>query len=233
MNTAAEFIDGFIELFFPHVCITCDERLISQEEYLCLNCWFDLPVCRYDSEEDNKTARLFWGRVQIEYATSWFQYKKGSRYQKLIHFVKYKGFNELGFFAGKKFGYVLSELQSFEDVDLIVPVPLHPVKEKKRGFNQSLWIAMGIAEAMKKPVSGKNLHRNIYSSSQTRKSRYARWQNVEGIFGIHDHKEFENKHILLVDDVVTTGSTIEACANEILKNSNAKVSVATLAYAEQ
>ena len=233
MNTATEFINGFVELFFPHVCITCGERLISQEEYICLNCWFDLPVSRNENGHDNKIARLFWGRVQIEYATSWFQYKKGSRYQKLIHSIKYRGLNELGLVSGKKFGYVLSELQYFEDVDLIVPVPLHPLKEKKRGFNQSLWIAMGIAEAMKKPVSENNLHRKTDSSSQTRKNRYARWQNVEGIFGVHNHKEFENKHILLVDDVVTTGSTIEACASEILKIQNVKISVATLAFAEQ
>jgi ComF family protein len=232
MNTLPQIFNDLLELFYPQLCITCGERLISQEQYLCMKCWFDLPVSRFENDEKNKVAQLFWGRVQIEHATSWFNYRKGSRYQKLIHFIKYKGLNELGLEAGIKFGNVLVESEKFKQIDLIVPVPLHPKKHKKRGFNQSEWIARGISEVLKKPMLEKNLYRKIFTSTQTRKNRFERWQNVEGIFGVNNLEEFENRHVLLVDDVVTTGSTLEACACELLKIPQTKVSIATLAFAD-
>ena len=225
-------ISDLIEMFFPKLCITCGERLISQEKYLCLNCWLDLPVTNFHLNPENKVAQLFWGRVQIENATSFFSYKKGSRYQQLIHFIKYKGVKELGFETGKRFGLVLTETKEFNDIDIVVPVPLHPRKQKKRGFNQSDWIAAGIAEGLQKPVSKNNLFRKVFTSTQTRKNRFERWQNVEDIFEIKHPEKFSGKHILLVDDVVTTGSTLEACAFQLLKNSDVKVSIATLAFAD-
>jgi ComF family protein len=232
MNTLAQVFDDILGLFYPQLCITCGERLISQEEYLCMKCWFDLPVSRFENERENKVAQLFWGRVQIEHATSYFQYRKGSRYQKLVHFIKYRGLKELGFETGRRFGDVLAEAEIFTQIDKIVPVPLHPKKQKKRGFNQSEWIARGIAEALNKPVFEKNLYRKIFTSTQTRKNRFERWQNVEGIFGVKNPEELENQHVLLVDDVVTTGSTLEACAYELLKIPGVKVSIATLAFAD-
>lgn len=232
MNKLTRGITDFLELFFPKLCITCGDRLISQEKYLCLNCWHDLPVTNFHLKSDNKVAQLFWGRVEIENATSFFSYKKGSRYQQLIHFVKYKGLKELGFETGKKFGFALLNDKGFKDIDLVVPVPLHPRKKKKRGFNQSDWIAAGIAETLQKPISEENLYREIFTSTQTQKNRFERWQNVEGIFGVKSPKEFANKHILLIDDVITTGSTLEACAFQLLKIKNVKVSIATLAFAD-
>jgi len=231
MNTLTQVFDDVLGLFYPQLCITCGERLISQEEYICLKCWFDLPVGRFENERENKVAQLFWGRVQIETATSYFHYRKGSRYQKLIHFIKYKGLKELGLIAGKRFGHTLAESDHFSSIDGIVPVPLHPKKRKKRGFNQSEWIARGIAEGLNKPVLLNNLYRKIFTPTQTRKNRFERWQNVEGIFGVNNPEEFENRHVLLVDDVVTTGSTLEACACELLKIPGTKVSIATLAFA--
>src|SRR5690554_2263791 len=141
MNALTQAFDDVLGLFYPQLCITCGERLISQEEYICLKCWFDLPVSRFENERENKVAQLFWCRVQIETATSYFHYRKGSRYQKLIHFIKYKGLKELGLIAGKRFGHTLAESDHFNRIDGIVPVPLHPKKRKKRGFNQSEWIA--------------------------------------------------------------------------------------------
>jgi ComF family protein len=232
MNTLAQIFDNVLELFYPQLCITCGERLISQEKYICMKCWFDLPVSRFEKENENKVAQLFWGRVQIEHATSYFQYRKGSRYQKLIHFVKYKGLKELGQETGRRFGVVLAETENFTQIDKIVPVPLHPKKQKIRGFNQSEWIARGISEGLNKPMLENNLYRKTFTSTQTRKNRFERWQNVEGIFGVKNSEEFENQHLLIVDDVVTTGSTLEACAYELLKISGVKVSIATLAFAD-
>lgn len=231
MNRLLNAFDDLLGLLYPSLCITCGERLVSQEKYVCLKCWLDLPVCRFHHDSDNKVAQLFWGRVQLEGATSYFQYRKGSRYQKLIHFIKYKGLKGLGFETGLRFGDVLAESDSFSAVDMLVPVPLHPRKQKERGFNQSEWIARGIADSMGKPVISENLFRKMFSSTQTRKSRFERWQNVEDIFGVNNPEAFENKHILLVDDVVTTGSTLEACATELLKIQGTRVSVATLAFA--
>jgi ComF family protein len=232
MNTLTQTFDDILGLFYPQLCIACGDRLISQEQYLCMKCWFDLPVSRFEKENENKVAQLFWGRVQIEHATSYFHYRKGSRYQKLIHFIKYKGLKELGMETGRRFGIMLAETENFTQVDKIVPVPLHPKKQKKRGFNQSEWIARGIAAGLNKPMSENNLYRKIFTSTQTRKNRFERWENVEGIFGVKNPVEFENRHVLLVDDVVTTGSTLEACACELLKIPGIKVSIATLAFAD-
>ncbi|SHF10103.1 comF family protein [Mariniphaga anaerophila] len=232
MNTLTHILNDLSDLFYPQLCITCNERLISQEKYICMKCWFDLPVSNFHTDEENKVAQLFWGRVHVEQATSFFHYRKGSRYQKLIHFIKYKGMKELGQETGKKFGDILAEDGNFNRVNVIVPVPLHPKKQKKRGFNQSEWIARGIAEVMHKPISADNLFRKVFTATQTRKNRFERWQNVDGIFGVKKTELFENQHILLIDDVVTTGSTLEACAFELLKIKATKVSIATLAFAD-
>ncbi len=229
MDSLSQMLRDFTELFFPELCIICGNRLVSQEKYVCMKCWFDLPVTRFGDDQYNKTAQLFWGRVQIEHTVSWFHYKKGSRYQELIHAVKYKGLKELGLLAGRKFGETLVESGAFDTVNLIIPVPLHKRKLRKRGFNQSEWIARGISEALEKPISAGNLYRKIHSQTQTRKNRFERWLNVEEIFDVKDATQFENQHILLVDDVVTTGSTLEACAFELLKIPGVKVSIATLA----
>ena len=228
---AGEF-NNFLELFFPTLCVTCGNRLITQEKFLCFDCWQDLPVTNFHHHSGNKVEQLFWGRVNIELATAFFSFNKGSNYQHLIHFIKYKGMKELGYETGKRFGISLSDSAGFSSVGYIVPVPLHPKKEKMRGYNQSEWIAKGISETMKKPVSADNLKRNLHTSTQTRKNRFERWENVENIFETTRPEEFKGKHILLVDDVVTTGSTLESCAFQLLQIENVKVSIATLAFAD-
>ncbi len=225
-------LSDLLDLFFPKLCLTCGNRLVSQEKYVCMSCWYDLPVTNFHKNRDNKVAQLFWGRVNIENAVSFFAYKKGSRYRELIHNIKYKGLKELGFETGKRFGQILSETMEFRNVDVVVPVPLHPRKLKKRGFNQSEWIALGMAEALQKPMSGNNLYRRVFTSTQTKKNRFERFKNVDGIFAVNNTEQFQGKHILLIDDVVTTGSTLEACAVELLKLTATKISIATLAFAD-
>ena len=232
MKMLFPILNDLLELFYPSLCITCGERLISQEKFICMKCWLDLPVSRYHLNPDNKVSQLFWGRVRVENATSYFIYRKGSRYQKLIHSIKYRGLKELGLETGRRFGEMLTGSDHFKSVELIVPVPLHRKKEKKRGFNQSEWIARGIAERLHKPLNCGNLQRMVNTATQTRKDRFGRWQNVQGMFRVKDPGEFKNKHILLVDDVVTTGSTLEACAYEILKIPSTRISISTLAYAD-
>lgn len=219
------------ELIFPRLCVTCGDKLIEQEQWICLHCLHHIPRTNYHLEPENRVAQLFYGRVKIEFATSFFYFSKGSKYQSLLHNLKYKGMKELGSEIGKHFGIDLLQSDDFSSVDLICPVPLHPQKEKKRGYNQSWWIASGIATQMQKPLSADNLKRVTATETQTRKTRFERWQNVEGIFELNDPEAFSGKHILLVDDVVTTGSTIEACAQAILSKTDARVSIATLATA--
>ena len=232
MNSIIRGFDNVMDFFFPTLCVTCGNRLVTQEKFLCINCWHDLPVTNFHFNTDNKVAQLFWGRVKIENATAFFAYNKGSNYQHLIHFIKYKGFKELGFETGRRYGIALSASPDFNMVDIVVPVPLHPKKQKIRGYNQSEWIANGISESMKKTVSVNNLLRNLHTSTQTRKNRYERWENVENIFMVARPDEFTGKHILLIDDVVTTGSTLESCAFQLLQIENVKVSIATLAFAD-
>ena len=149
MNLLKQSISDVLGLFFPELCVTCGKRLVTQETFVCFTCWHDLPVTNFHLKQDNKVAQLFWGRVEISAATAFFSFRKGSKYQQLIHFVKYKGLKELGKETGKKFGLQLLESPCFAEIDVLMPVPLHPRKEKKRGFNQSEWIARGIAEVLK------------------------------------------------------------------------------------
>lgn len=224
------YILGFYELFYPNLCVACNSHLLNQEELICTKCLYNLPKTNYHKEIDNPVSQLFWGRTKIEFATAYYFFHKGSMFQDMMHKFKYSGLKEIGFILGKSFGAQLKE-SMFNQVDIIIPVPLHPKKLKKRGYNQSEWLARGLAESLAKTVDTKSLVRAIATETQTRKSRFERWKNVENIFKITNPELLEGKHILLVDDVVTTGSTLEACANIILEIKNTKVSIAALAVA--
>jgi len=224
-------LDYLVELLFPRLCVVCGDKLIEQEQWICLHCLHHIPRTNFHLEPDNPVSRLFYGRVNIENATSYFYFTKGSKYQTLLHELKYKGMKELGEEMGKHFAIDLLQSPEFRSVDVICPVPLHPSKERKRGYNQSWWIASGIAKQLNKELSANNLHRVTATETQTRKSRFDRYLNVDGIFALKDTEAFSGKHILLIDDVVTTGATLEACASAILSTTNAKVSIATLATA--
>ena len=230
MRNIIRFLTDFVNLFFPDLCIVCNSQLINQEDLICTKCLYDLPKTNYHKEIDNPVSRLFWGRTKIEFATAYFSFSKGSNYQHMMHKFKYQGNKEIGYVLGKSFGNQLRN-SVFEEADIVIPVPLHKFKLKKRGYNQSDWIGKGLAEALKIPLDTKSFIRSVVTESQTRKSRFDRWKNVENIFKVTNEENLKGKHILLVDDVVTTGSTLEACTNSLLELENTKVSIATLAVA--
>lgn len=222
-------VTDFINLFFPRICACCDEVLLRNEPFLCTKCIYELPRTNFHNDPENEVAQMFWGRVLVENASSFLYFQKGGLAQILLHKLKYKGQKEIGYEIGKMIGRDL--LQSpFCDTQVVVPVPLHKSKFRKRGYNQSESIARGIAEIMGNPVST-TLCKIIPNPTQTKKHRYDRWTNVEGIFALKDPGSIANKHILLVDDVVTTGATLEACTNALFQAENVKVSIVTVAKA--
>jgi len=227
--TLGNHLRGFAGLFYPTYCAACGNALFRNENTLCLKCYADIPRTRFHNDPENEVAQLFWGRVHILNATSFMYFTKGSRYQHIIHELKYKGQKQIGFEMGKMFGTELLGT-AFACADLVHPVPLHFSRQRTRGYNQSELIARGISRMLKIPVETGLIIRTADTGTQTRKSRYERWENVRGIFKVENPSRLYNKHVLLVDDVITTGSTIEACANSMLSFSGVSVSIAALAY---
>ncbi|PJA10039.1 MAG: hypothetical protein COX70_00045 [Flavobacteriales bacterium CG_4_10_14_0_2_um_filter_32_8] len=222
-------LNDFFNLIFPKLCCACNQALLKNEKIICTTCIVNLPKTNFHLDVENPVNKIFWGRVPIEMATSFYLFSKKGKVQHLLHQLKYKGVKEVGSVIGNLFGQELKQSTSFNGIDYIIPVPLHKKKLKKRGYNQSEWIAKGLSEAMDIPINLNTLHRKVDSTTQTKKSRYNRWENVGEIFDITGN-ELDNKSVLLVDDVLTTGATIEACAQVLIQH-GCKVYVATIAYA--
>ncbi len=232
MTKAFELIQALLALFYPRLCNACGESLLSGEECICTFCQFHLPRTHLHEHQGNKFSQIFWGRVSIETATALYYYQKGGKVQHLIHQLKYRGRKEIGRYLGKALGYDLKQAAPFARLDLVIPVPLHAARQRQRGFNQSEVFGQGIAQAMNLPLVNDALIRATATATQTRKTRFRRWQNVETVFQVVKPELLENKNLLLVDDVVTTGSTLEACATQLLKVPGVKVWIATIAMVE-
>lgn len=224
------FIRSLLELIFPEICVACGEHLTSKERVLCASCTFQLPQTRYHFMADNPVEEIFWGRVPIEHATAYCYFVKGGRLQRMLHALKYHKRQDVGLVMGELLGQALTGSTYYKNIDFIVAVPLHPKKERIRGFNQSDCIAEGISSMMDVPC-GKPIERIVFNPSQTRKGRYARWENVKGIFKADKSSDWHNKHFLLIDDVMTTGSTLEAAAYALNQISGARVSLAVIGLA--
>lgn len=224
------WLESFINLIYPRICAGCGRNLYRAEDTICTHCLMNIPITGFEEVRDNHVIKLFWGRVKIEHATSLFYYEKSTTYQHLIQNFKYKGIQKIGTILGNYLGRQLENTE-FSKVDAIIPIPLHKVKQHQRGFNQSEVIANGIGEILSKPVQTNVVERIKHTSTQTSKSRYDRWKNIQEVFQCKKPENLENKHILLVDDIITTGATIESLAEELLKIKGVKVSVATLAVA--
>jgi len=219
------------ELFFPPICQSCGTHLFKNESEICQMCIRRLPRTYFEkTSSENQITIQMWGRCHVEYGTSLFFYKKGERVQRLLHDVKYRGNKKLGEELGRQLGKIMKQSQ-LDDFDYIIPIPLHPKKQKLRGFNQAEVFAKGLAEILMVDIETANVCRITHTSSQTRKGRFERWQNVESIFRVDNPDDFKNKHLLVIDDVITTGSTMEACVNQLTPIEGVKVSVASIACA--
>ena len=223
-------IRDFINLMMPVLCPVCGTVLLKNEGIICTGCLYELPRTRYLSYLENPVSRLFWGRVYVDNATALFQYQKGSCYQRLIHELKYKNRQDIGREMGRLLGIELKG-SNFTSADLILPVPLHKKNYRQRGYNQCHPIAEGLSESLGVPWCSSHLIRPSISLTQTNRSRIDRWSNVDGIFEVKDPRKLCGKHIILVDDVVTTGATLDACATALLSHEKVRVSIATLAVA--
>lgn len=223
-------IDSVTHLFFPHICAACGSDIISQQQLLCLTCTEKLPLTNYHAYPDNPVEKTFWGRIPLIYASSYLYFSKDSIVQQLMHQFKYKGNQDIGTYFGKKMGAAFQTATRLQKPDFLVPLPLHPSREKKRGYNQAGILCDGMSEAMNIPVLRQAVTRKTHTETQTHKNRASRWQNMDGRFWIGDPSILENKHVMLVDDVITTGATLEACGQELLKAKGLLLSIATLAY---
>jgi ComF family protein len=223
------YLNDFFYLFYPRLCALCNLSLYKHEELLCTACRSELPKTLTHTIENNELCKIFWGRIPLDHVSAMFYFQKGNRVQELIHQLKYKGRKEIGQYLGKIYGEQLFNAEFYKHVEVIIPVPLHPKKRRKRGYNQSEIIANGMSESMKIPMDLKTLIKISVSETQTRKSRFKRWENVKEVFEVKKFDHLINKHILLVDDVLTTGATIESCALQLLKIPGVKISVATIA----
>ncbi len=224
-------IRDFIELFFPHNCCICGDPLVDGEQEICVKCLMDMPRTRGATGDANYVEKKFIGRIPITAATALLIFNRRNISQKILHQIKYHGNEQLAIVMGRQLGLLIATDSRFHDVDLLVPVPLHKRKERRRGYNQSLLLCQGIAQTLPLPIVGGNLIRNRHTATQTRKNRQQRLDNMRDVFAVCDARQFEGRHILLVDDVITTGATSEACCQTLLTIPGIRISVAALAVA--
>lgn len=226
-----EVWDSFLHLFFPHVCAGCGSDALGSEETICIHCLYHLPKTDFDLIADNPVEKIFWGRIPLVSACSIYYFSKDSLLQSLLHQLKYRAHHSLGPCLGKEMGKLLARSDRFLPVDGILPVPLHPSREKQRGYNQAGLLAEGIGHATNTPLFTDMLHRTTATSTQTKKNRLQRWENIQDKFICSNNATVRGKHLLLVDDVITTGATLESCGQCLLAAGAASIRIATLAYA--
>jgi ComF family protein len=226
------YLHDFVSLLFPQLCAACRQTLVTGEYLICTDCHYNLPFTNFHQQPDNIVARQFWGKIKVEAAYALYYFNKGGKIQNLMHQFKYKGVKQIGNLLGSIAGSQLAQNEIFASVDIIIPVPLHKKRMRERGYNQSTCFSDGLSEKLNAIVDDTNLVRNVATETQTHKGRFARFENMQEVFSVKNPERLIDKHVLLVDDIVTTGSTLEACGAELLKIAGLKLSIATIAYAE-
>ena len=221
----------FINLLYPRFCQSCQKTLLKNENVICTSCLHELPVTNYQADNENATSKVFYGRIKIEHATSLLLFEKKGKVQQLIHNLKYRGQEEVGEYLGKWLGKELLMTPGYNEVTAVVPVPLHKKKFKRRGYNQVDLFGKQIALALQVPYVDTVLLKKTATTSQTLKTRLMRWGTIEESFTIENPELLKNAHVLIVDDLVTTGATLEACAGKLLEIPGVRISVATMAIA--
>ena len=232
MIRVSDITDSLLQFLFPHVCAGCGNDNLSRQSTICLPCLESLPETGFEYQPDNPVEKSFWGRVPVESAAAHLYFARGSLVQQLMHQLKYKGNREVGIQLGRLMGNALRTSGRF-DADALVPLPLFASRERKRGYNQSALLCRGIAETYPLPVIETAVYRTMSTETQTKKGRIERWQDMEGRFVVKDPSSIEGKSVLLVDDVITTGATLEACGSELLKTEGVRLSIATLCFASK
>jgi ComF family protein len=222
-------VKEILDLLYPRTCCSCGVALLRSEQVICLECINTLPKSNWHREIENPMVKLFWGRLPLFSAATYYLFRKGGHVQRILHQLKYKSMPEIGVRIGMLYAEDLCESKYFNSADYIIPVPLHPLKLKHRGYNQAACFGEGLSQVMHANLNNDILIRTENTETQTKKTRYARWENVSDVFTVQNPALIENKHILLVDDVITTGSTIEACARTLLNSGVSKLSIASIA----
>ncbi len=228
MNWPSKIINDINSILLPPVCFGCNAQLSGGEHLLCTVCRHDLPLTDYNFDEENPVDRIFYGRVPIQKAASFLLFSEVGMVKNLLHYLKYKNQEIVGDFIGDWFGHTIKQNKNLK-IDLVIPVPLHPKKRKKRGYNQVSLFGQKLASHLGSNFREDVLVKTRNTRTQTKKSRFARWTNSQELFVVQNHHNLNGKHILLVDDVITTGATIEACAQALLKIPNVKIYLATMA----
>lgn len=227
-----QLLSEITDLFYPRLCIICNRALMTNERHICLHCMQQMPQTGYHREPENPMEQLFWGSVEIETACAYFFFLPEGAFRHFIHAVKYQGETDAAQYIGAQYATEILAAGKLGDIDYIIPVPLHPKRLRQRGYNQSEEIAKGFSEVLKKPVRTDILYRNHATETQTHKSVYERWENMQDTFGAKDILLPLYPHFLLIDDVITTGATLIACAQQLLVHyETARISVVTLAAA--
>lgn len=230
MDSQISFFKSFVHLFFPRVCCGCGSDLIAEHALFCIHCEASMPLTGFENFPANPIEKIFWGRAEIKAAAAHLYFTSGSAVQHSLHLLKYKGRKEIGIYFGRQMGKQLNISRRFLDCEIIVPLPLFAASEKKRGYNQATQIAEGLSQQLKIPVVQDAVFRVKKTETQTHKSRIQRWKNMESTFKIRDPQKIYGKHILLVDDVLTTGASLEACAGVLLSVPDIRISIACLAH---
>jgi len=225
-------LNNIISVFIPAVCAGCKHKLSIHNQVLCVTCRHELPITNYHLEAENAVKRLFSGRASITNANSFVLFHKKGIVQQIIHELKYKGQQQIGTFFGNWYGSILKQNGVFEHVDVVIPVPLHKKRLRQRGYNQVTTFSKALASTLSLKFDETSFARVKNTSRQVFKSRSDRWQRLQNAFEVIDKNQLEGKHILLVDDVITTGATLEACANILLKIPGTTISIVTLAVTE-
>jgi ComF family protein len=227
------FWSRLVDLIAPRACVVCGGRLGIHEFFLCGSCNLQLPRTNYaDNPYENDMARLFWGQLPVERCAALFFYQGGSGPSQILYELKYKNHPEIGEFFGRMIAEEWNDTGFFEGIDLIVPVPLAKERQRQRGYNQSLHIARGIGSVTRLPIVTNAVSREQFVESQTQKDRWQRNENVEGCFRLNDGSALKGRHVLLIDDVVTTGATICSCGREMLKAGDVRFSILTIGFAK-
>lgn len=233
LNQLLEYAQDVIAIFYPRLCLACESPLPYQEKHLCFKCQIDLPKTDFHQLQNNDFTDRFIGRFPLQAAAAMFFFTKESRVQTLIHAIKYEGKHEVATELGRIYGESLQQSPLFGACDCVVPVPMHPKKQHLRGYNQAEKIAEGLAEALHIPLEIKLLQKIQHTESQTKKSKIERLENTEAVFCINEKQKnkIAHRHFLLVDDVLTTGATLESCAKTLLQAlPDATISAVTLAF---